>query len=351
MKKSTLAIAVAVATFVASSANAGTDGWYAGVKAGMTHWSDNATHYKYGDTKELLTKDTEKNAFAPGVFGGYNFNDYLGVEFAYDYLGKYTINDYRTKKGNRKKGSVWSQGIELAGRFMLPFTEDFEAFAKLGLFGFDTNNNVSGHLVAVRPFIGGGLQYYFTDNVFARFEYEYFRKLIGAHDFGVHPDAHVFTIGLGYSFGSRNAPEVVAAPEPEKKTSVVTRVKTLDSDVTFGFDKSSLTAEGQAQLDSLTDEINNDEIKNEEVAVIGHTDRIGSAAYNQKLSEKRAQTVANYLNSKGVFVNSVEGKGKSEPLTGSECDGLSRTKLIKCLAKDRRVEVSIKGEIEEVVQE
>ena len=124
----------------------------------------------------------------------------------------------------------------------------------------------------------------------------------------------------------------------------------MDSDVAFDFDKYTLTKAGKVELDNISDDINNSDIQNRRITVIGHTDRIGSAAYNQKLSEKRAKTVVDYLGNKGVVVDAYEGRGKTQPLTGDECNGLSRSKLIKCLAKDRRVEVNIQGEIVKTVE-
>ena len=86
--------------------------------------------------------------------------------------------------------------------------------------------------------------------------------------------------------------------------------------------------------------------KYEVILAIGHTDRIGSAAYNQRLSVRRADTVKKYLVGKGIEPNRVyaEGKGKTQPLTKpGDCKGRRSARLIACLQPDRRVDVEVSG--------
>ena len=86
------------------------------------------------------------------------------------------------------------------------------------------------------------------------------------------------------------------------------------------------------------------------IIAVGHTDRIGSEAYNQKLSIRRAEAVKAYLISKGIQPNRVytEGKGEKQPVTGDKCRNLGpenqgNKKLIACLQPDRRVDVEVVG--------
>ena len=82
------------------------------------------------------------------------------------------------------------------------------------------------------------------------------------------------------------------------------------------------------------------------ILVVGHTDRIGSAAYNKKLSERRAAAVKTYLVSKGIEANRVytEGKGVKQPVTGDKCKSNKASKaLIECLQPDRRADIEIIG--------
>jgi OOP family OmpA-OmpF porin len=87
--------------------------------------------------------------------------------------------------------------------------------------------------------------------------------------------------------------------------------------------------------------------KLELVLVTGHTDPIGTQQYNQKLSERRADAVRDYLVSKGVPKDKIEtlGMGKTQPIPGLVCNQKSLKEKIACFAPDRRVEVEVKGEI------
>lgn len=136
------------------------------------------------------------------------------------------------------------------------------------------------------------------------------------------------------------APAPVApAPKPAAKK------VTLAADALFDFDKAVLRPEGKAKLDQLANDIKN--IKLEVIIAVGHADRIGSDKYNQKLSERRAAAVKDYLVGKGTEANRVyaEGKGEKQPVTGDKCGKsvVKSKKLIECLQPDRRVEIEVIG--------
>ncbi|MBL8368840.1 MAG: OmpA family protein, partial [Candidatus Accumulibacter sp.] len=97
---------------------------------------------------------------------------------------------------------------------------------------------------------------------------------------------------------------------------------TVAADALFDFDKATLRPEGKAKLDEVV--AKSKAIKLEVIIAVGHTDRLGSDAYNQKLSERRAASVKAYLVSKGVEANRVytEGKGEKQPVTQpGQCPG------------------------------
>ena len=131
----------------------------------------------------------------------------------------------------------------------------------------------------------------------------------------------------------------VAAPKPAAKK------VTLAADALFDFDKAVLRPEGKARLDKLVADMS--AIKLEVIIAVGHADRLGKDAYNQKLSERRAAAVKDYLVSKGVEANRIyaEGKGEKQPVTGDKCGkSEKRTKqLIDCLQPDRRVDIEVIG--------
>ncbi|MDP2793948.1 MAG: OmpA family protein [Sulfurisoma sp.] len=136
-------------------------------------------------------------------------------------------------------------------------------------------------------------------------------------------------------------PAAAAAPTPKPAAEKIT----LAADTLFDFNKATLRPAGKQALDGLAGKIK--DIKLEVIIAVGHADRIGSDAYNQKLSEKRAASVKDYLVSKGIEANRVytEGKGEKQPVTGDKC-GKSEKKakqLIDCLQPDRRVEIEVIG--------
>ncbi len=119
---------------------------------------------------------------------------------------------------------------------------------------------------------------------------------------------------------------------------------TLAADALFDFNKATLRDEGKAKLDKLAGDIKG--IKLEVIIAVGHADRFGTDAYNQKLSEKRAAAVKTYLVGKGVEPNRVytEGKGEKQPITkADQCKGPKSKKVIDCLQPDRRVEIEVIG--------
>jgi OmpA-OmpF porin, OOP family len=132
------------------------------------------------------------------------------------------------------------------------------------------------------------------------------------------------------------------APAPAPQVQKIT----LASKALFDFDKAVLKPEGKAAIDTEIIAKLRDVQKLELVLVTGHTDRIGSQAYNQKLSERRADAVRDYLVSKGVAKDKIEtlGMGKTQPVPGVVCTMTAMKELIACLAPNRRVEVEVKGD-------
>ena len=126
------------------------------------------------------------------------------------------------------------------------------------------------------------------------------------------------------------APAARPAPPPPAATKV-----TYAADAFFDFDKSVLKAEGKAKLDDLISKVKG--INLEVVIAVGHTDAVGSDAYNQGLSMKRSEAVKAYLVSNGVEKNRVytEGKGEKQPVADN--------KTKEGRAKNRRVEIEVVG--------
>lgn len=155
-----------------------------------------------------------------------------------------------------------------------------------------------------------------------------------------------------------DVPQKVAKPADRPVTPLPKRRRlesfTLKADTLFAFDKADLSAKGKESLDGLVDGLMaHAKHKDRTISVGGYTDRLGSDTYNQRLSERRAQTVRDYLVGKGLPFDQVtaQGHGEEDPVTGTSCVGDSATKaLIDCLQPDRRVVIDIDGQEEVVIQ-
>jgi OOP family OmpA-OmpF porin len=135
-------------------------------------------------------------------------------------------------------------------------------------------------------------------------------------------------------------PPIQPPPAPAKPPSIVNEKVTFAADTFFDFDKSTLKPEAKAVLDDLVGKLNT--INLEVIIAVGHTDSIGSDAYNQKLSVRRADSVKAYLVSKGIEPNRIytEGKGKKQPIAPNTINGKDNP---AGRAKNRRVEIEIVG--------
>ena len=134
------------------------------------------------------------------------------------------------------------------------------------------------------------------------------------------------------------APCQKAAPAKKKKPAKVT----VNADAVFAFGSAKLSDEGHAVLNGLIARLAG--INVDVVLATGYTDRIGSDAANQKLSEARAEAVKAYLAANGVAEDRIQplGLGSDNPVV--ECaKNLSKDELIKCLAPNRRTEVEVVG--------
>ncbi len=130
------------------------------------------------------------------------------------------------------------------------------------------------------------------------------------------------------------APAAKPAPAPAPAPAVASKV-TYAADAFFDFDKAVLKPEGKAKLDDLVGKVKG--INLEVIIAVGHTDSVGSDAYNQKLSIKRSEAVKAYLVSKGIEKSRVytEGKGEKQPVADNKT-GEGRS-------KNRRVEIEVVG--------
>jgi OOP family OmpA-OmpF porin len=122
------------------------------------------------------------------------------------------------------------------------------------------------------------------------------------------------------------------APPPRVMETVVEKI-TLDTDAYFDFDKSVLKKGGEDSLKLLANRLSGMSIK--VIVATGHTDAIGSEAYNLKLSERRAAAVKTYLLSQSLPADRIytQGKGESEPIASNDTS--------KGRSENRRVDIEV----------
>jgi len=125
------------------------------------------------------------------------------------------------------------------------------------------------------------------------------------------------------------------APAPAAAPAVTQSKITLQADTLYDFDKSTLKPEGKATLDKIAADLS--KIKLEVIIAVGNTDSVGTDAYNMALGQRRAQSVKDYLVSKGVDQSRIytESKGKSNPVASNA--------TAEGRAKNRRTDIEVVG--------
>lgn len=344
MKKT--AIALTVAALVATSVQAApqANSFYTGAKAGWATYHDGINQFDNKDKADDYRFKTKRSSVAYGVFGGYQITNNFAVELGYDYFGKVKGTN---RENAKEKISTESHGAQLTLKASYPVLKNLDVYARAGAALVRSSykatktqdgNKLNLKSTKVSPVFAGGLEYAFTPALAARLEYQWVRGVgkvvINNSRFDFTPSIGAVTAGISYRFGQ--TPMMV----PE----VVNKEFKLKSDVLFAYNKADLKAEAKAELDSIYAEIA--PLKSVSVDVAGYTDYLGSGNYNLALSQRRADTVANYLASKGVVAEAITatGYGEANPVKAPQCESVKgRKALIACLAEDRRVEISVKG--------
>lgn len=350
MKKTAAALLALTATsvaFAAPSANS----FYVTGKVGYTD---------YHNTVKLNT-DSNNNQYHDGdgtgygLFLGYRLNNHVAFELGWQKPANNTYNLDTTSFTH--KANVLDLGV----KFNQFIGSKVNVYAGLGAGVFFNKVTATDGTVSektrVAPYASAGLEYYFVDSFAVGVEYKaYFRTFkdsrlnaaegsyavtlsdsVHNNSHKYNPDVHLVQATVSYVFGQHKP--VVAAP-------VVTTEKfELKSDVLFALNSDKLAPNATEAFAGVLARYNNPNATVTGVEVVGHADRTGSAAYNLKLSERRAQTVANYLVSQGVNESllTVKGVGSSEPVTNGCYDVKGRKALAACLAPDRRVDVFVTG--------
>jgi len=360
----------ALAVIVSPLAAADDSGWYAGANIGQSRAKiDDAriTSSLIGSGFTSVSISNDDRDIGYKLFGGYQFNKNFALEGGYFNLGQFAYTATTVPPGTLI-GDIKLQGLNLDAVGTLPITEKFSVFGRVGVNYAEAKDSFGGtgavHVTNPNPSkrdtnykFGVGLQYALTESLAMRAEVERYRINDAVGNKG---DIDLVSVGLIYRFGGKSpAPEpvVVAAapqpvavmPQPAPPPVVVTppaapRKVTFSADSLFDFDKSAVKPTGQQDLDRLAAELKDASF--DVITVTGHTDRLGSHAYNMKLSTRRAEAVQAYLVERaGISADKVTAKGVNgaDPVTKpGECVGKKATKaLVACLQPDRRVEVEV----------
>lgn len=349
-------------------------GWYAGANIGQSSADiddQRITRSLLGSGFATTSMNEDERSAAGKIFGGYQFNPYVALEGGYFNLGKFGYTASTSPAGSLS-GDIRLQGLNLDVVGILPLTEKFSAFGRVGVIHAQARDNFSSTGLVNRPAssprqndtgykFGAGVQYAFTDRLAVRGEVERYRINDAIGNKG---DIDMATVGLVYRFGvqgQRPAPRVeapavaaIAAPAPAPAPAMPPPVRVqaplmkvaFSADSLFDFNQHALKPSGRGALDKFASDLKG--VNYDVVKVTGHTDRIGSHAYNMKLSTRRAEAVKSYLSgSAGVPADRMTATGVdgAHPVTKpGDCVGQKPTrKLIACLQPDRRVEVEVSG--------
>ena len=335
-----------------------------------------------GLTHTITGSDERRTGYK--VFGGYQMNRYLGVEAGYFNLGKSTFTSTTVPAGTLS-GELRAEGFNLDLVGTAPLSDNFAFMGRIGAQNARTRGTFAGTGAALvaNPTpsrretnykAGVGMQYAVSPSFLIRAEVERYRINDAV---GEKAGVNLFALSLVFPLGRTStaratpvaytppppvapaptpivivetmpAPAPVVAPAPVPAPAAPPPVKRVSfaAETLFGFDRANLQPGGNVSLDNFVKELEGTSF--DSINVIGHTDRLGTPAYNQKLSEQRANAVKNYLTSNGKIDPSkvtATGKGETTPLTNAaDCKGnKANVKLVACLAPDRRVDLEVSG--------
>ena len=363
------------AVVASPSAMADDSGWYGGANIGQSRATiDDAkiTSGRLGSgvaTTSIVDEDRDRGY---KIFGGYQFNKNFALEGGYFDLGKFGFAATTVPAGTLS-GNIRLRGLNLDAVGTLPITEKFSVFGRIGANYAEARDSFAGTgaVGVLNPSptqretnvkLGLGLQYALSESLAVRAEMERYRINDAVGNKG---DIDLVSVGLVYRFGPKTpAPiarsavtepvVVAAAPEPvvvippaaPVPPPPVPKKVTFAADSLFDFNKSTVLLSGKQHLDKFASELK--DVDYDVITVTGHTDRIGSHAYNMKLSTRRAEAVSTYLvDAAGIPVGKISAKGVdgADPVTKTgECVGRKvNKKLIACLQPDRRVEIEVSG--------
>ena len=362
MMKNTLKVVLLTSMLpFAASAAEGLSPWYVGGGLGINDYEQNCDN-------TLTCGDDDPYAW--DVFGGYLYNEYIGIELGYRDLG-----DVEFTGTNNTMYDVDTRGLSLGIVGFYPLADKWSLSSELGAYNYEIENankingkNWKNDNFAL--FVGAGVGYNFTDNLKLQAKYRRYENLDAEYLNNLKMESNYWGLALSYRFGTAAAAPVaaapvvapvVAAPGDDDKDGVTNNIdKCPDTPMThkvdatgctvyenvttkydlggilFANDSAEIRAGSFADLEKLADHLN--KYPQHTVSIEGHASNVGKAEYNMKLSERRAVAVANALNNKyGIKTTRISsiGYGVTKPVMQGNSAEANRV--------NRRIEAIVTG--------
>ncbi|KFX69484.1 porin [Pseudomonas taeanensis MS-3] len=283
--------------------------------------------------KEIFdsARDFKNNGNLFGGSVGYYLTDDVELRLGYDEVHNARGEDGRNIKGaNTALDALYH--FNNAGDALRPYVSAGFSDQSIGQSGRSGRNG------STFANVGGGAKYYITENLYARAGVEAQYNI----DQGDTEWAPSIGIGMNFGGGSKPVAQVAeAAPEPMPEPMPVeepAQVVRVELDVKFDFDKARVKEESYGDIKNLADFMK--QYPQTTTTVAGHTDSVGTDAYNQNLSEKRASAVREVLvNQYGVEGERVSaaGYGESQPVADNATESGR--------AINRRVEAEVETQV------
>jgi OOP family OmpA-OmpF porin len=353
LKKLRAVLASALAGFAAAggqAAQADDAGWYGGLSVGQSrakiHDARNAAQLLGAGLSTTSIDDNDRDTGFK-LLAGKKFNRNFAVEGGYFNLGEFGFTANTAPPGSLT-GNIKLQGLNLDAVGILPFTEKFSAFGRVGLTyteakdtfrgtGAVTVSNPNPKKSEANYKVGAGLQYDFTRALALRGEWERYRINDAIGNKG---DIDMVSVGLIYRFGTEKpAPRaatpppyvapapvpVAAAPAPAPLLVIVPIVAKTQQycsilDIQFDINQKTVRHEMDERIEKVA--VFMRKYPDTTAVIEGHTDEVGPSADNMQLSQTRADNVVSYLAGRGIARSRLkaEGYGETRPLADNRTE-------------------------------